>query len=40
MLKNGELVEETVKEELTKLCVNLNKTFPSLPCELVASRKN
>lgn len=33
------IVEEAVKEELTKLCVNLYKTFPSLPCDLVASRK-
>ena len=38
-LKKGEIVEEAVKEELTKLCVNLYKTFPSLPCDLVASRK-
>ena len=38
MLKNGEIVEEAVKEELTKLCVNLHKTFPSLPCDLVATR--
>ena len=38
-LKKGEIVGEAVKEELTKLCVNLYKTFPSLPCDLVASRK-
>ena len=37
--KKGEIVEEAVKEELTKLYVNLYKTFPSLPCDLVASRK-
>lgn len=37
--KKGEIVEEAVKEELTKLCVNLYKTFHSLPCDLVASKK-
>lgn len=35
----GEIVEEAVKEEFAKLCVNLYKTFPSLPCNLVVSRK-
>ena len=39
VLKKGEMVEEAVQEELTKLCVNLYKTSPSLPCDLVASRK-
>ena len=34
MSKKGE-----IKEELTRLCVNLYKTFPSLPCDLIASRK-
>ena len=38
-LKKGEIVEEAVKEELTKLCVNLYKTFPCLPCDLSLPKK-